>query len=118
MTDSALAPLLWFAAIVALIPLVLWLVRRSPVGASLAAGPMRTVSQLPLSGTQRIVTVEVGSGDDRLWLVLGVTPHQIQTLHTMLPQATAATPPAPTPQTTFAQLLGRLRDGGGAPHGR
>jgi flagellar protein FliO/FliZ len=115
--DSALTPLLWFAAVLALIPFVLWLVRRSPVGASLAAGPMRTVSQLPLSGTQRLVTVEVGSGEDRVWLVLGVTPHGIRTLHTMAPQAGAAAAAA-TPQTAFAQLLSRMRDGGGASDGR
>jgi flagellar protein FliO/FliZ len=111
--DLALTPLLWFAAVVGLIPLVLWLVRRSPMGASLAAGPMRTVSQMPLSGTQRLVTVEVGTGDDRVWLVLGVTPHGIRTLHTMLPQPGAA-PAAATPQTAFAQLLHRMRDGAGA----
>ena len=42
---------------------------------------------LPLSTSQRIVTVEVGSGDERRWLVLGVTPPAITTLHTMAPQA-------------------------------
>ncbi len=88
--ESALAPLLWFAGIVAAIPLVLWLVRRSPVGAALASGPMRTVSQLPLAGSQRIVTVEVGSGADRVWLVLGVGPQGVRTLHVMPPQAEPA----------------------------
>ena len=45
---------------------------------------------LPLSTSQRIVTVEIGSGDERRWLVLGVTPTAITTLHTMAPQSIAA----------------------------
>ena len=48
---------------------------------------MRTVAMLPISANQRLLTVEVGSGDERQWLVLGVTPAGIHTLHTMAPQA-------------------------------
>jgi len=118
--NSALAPLLWFAAVIALIPVALWLLKRTPVGAAAAAGPMRTVSTLPLSAQQRIVTVEVGSGEDRTWLVLGVTPQSIQTLHAMAPQAAgpAPAPAAATPQNAFHQLLQRLRQDGGDGHGR
>jgi len=74
---------------------------------------MRRVAVLPLSPSQRLVTVEVGSGDSRCWLVLGVTPNSISTLHTMLPQDEnlPAVPPA-TPTTTFAQLLQRLQGRG------
>ncbi|MBI3157346.1 MAG: flagellar biosynthetic protein FliO [Burkholderiales bacterium] len=117
MSEMPLAPLLWFGAVVALIPLALWLLRRSPVGTSMAAAGMRTVGQLPLSASQRIVTVEVGSGEERTWLVLGITPQQIRTLHTMRPQPGAAAA-APGAGTGFAQMLGRLRDGGGQAHGR
>ena len=38
---------------------------------------MRSVAALPLSASQRILTVEVGRGDQRRWLVLGITPHSI-----------------------------------------
>ena len=65
---------------------------------------------LPLSASQRIVTVEVGHGDERRWLVLGVTPQSITTLHTM--DAAGRLPGARAPAaaaTPFAQLLGRLR---------
>jgi flagellar protein FliO/FliZ len=112
--NDFLTPVLWFIAVLAMIPLALWLVRRSPIGAAAATGAMRTVSQLPLSHGQRIVTVEVGSGDDRLWLVLGVTAQSIRTLHTMLPQAAAPASP-PSAQATFSQLLGRLRQDDGEP---
>jgi flagellar protein FliO/FliZ len=77
-------------------------------------GAMRTVAVLPLSPSQRIVTVEVGHGEQRKWLVLGVTAQQITALHEMAPQeeALAIAPPV----TPFAQLLTRFKskDGGDA----
>ncbi|MFO1293232.1 MAG: flagellar biosynthetic protein FliO [Rubrivivax sp.] len=112
---TGFVPLLWFAAVVAAIPLALWLLRRSGVAgtARAAAGAPRTVSVLALSPSQRLVTVEVGQGEERLWLVLGVTAQSIRTLHTM--SAQSARPPAGladaagAPAATFAQLLGRMR---------
>ena len=100
-------PLLWFGLVVALIPLVLWLLKRSPLGGG-GSGVMRSVAVLPLSASQRIVTVEVGTGAARRWLVLGISPQNISTLHTMEPQADAAASPVEMP-TPFAQVLGRLR---------
>ena len=86
--------LLWFAAIIVMIPLALWLLKRTPLGAAASGGMMRSIAALPLSTSQRILTVEVGQGDQRRWLVLGVTPHSITTLHTMAPAAEAAAPAA------------------------
>ena len=104
--NSSLVPLLAFAAVIGMIPVALWLLKRTPLGGSAAAGVMRTVGVLPLSANQRLVTIEVGGGDERKWLVLGVTAQSITTLHTMQPQADA---PAGTPTQPFAQLLGKLR---------
>ena len=126
--------LLWFVAIVASIPLLLWLFKRSQwLSSDNSAGTARTVAVLPLSASQKVVTVEVGRGDEKLWLVLGVTPSNITTLHTMLAlPAIAPTRPAgmdgpggpgnrggtggprgPNGPATasFAQLLSRLRGG-------
>ena len=106
---SGLSSLLWFCAIVAAIPLTLWFLKRTPLGGAGGAGVMKSVAMLPLSTSQRIVTVEIGSGDDRRWLVLGVTPGSITTLHTMAPQE-ASVPCAPGPvHPAFAQILGRFR---------
>jgi len=106
--SSAMSSLLWFAAILAAIPLALWLFKRSSAGASAMQGWMRTVAVLPLSPSQRLVTVEVGRGDARRWLVLGVTGQSIATLHEMAPQDEGSSlPPAP-PAAPFAQLLQRL----------
>ena len=106
--------LLWFVAVIAMIPVALWLLKRTPLGGASGgrAGTPRTVAVLPLSTQQKLVTVEVGQGDERLWLVMGVSPQGIRTLHTM----TAQTPPDETavatpPSAAFAQLLGRIRHG-------
>lgn len=109
--------LLWFGVIVALIPVALWLLKRTPLGGlgGLGQGRMgtpRLVATLPLAPQSRLVTVEVGQGDERLWLVLGVTAQGIRTLHTMVPQAEQALTPPPPPAAAFAQLLGRMKNGG------
>jgi flagellar protein FliO/FliZ len=102
--------LLWFVAIIAMIPVALWLLKRTPLGGAGTgpAGSPRTVAVMPLSAQQKLVTVEVGQGDERLWLVLGVSPQGIRTLHTMSAQSTAVAE-SPPPAAAFAQLLGRLR---------
>jgi len=109
MISSGLNSLLWFLAIVAMIPCALWLLRRTPMGGGAGNGMMRSVAALPLSANQRIVTVEVGQGDERRWLVLGVTPQSITTLHTMAPQAESTGSAAAPAGPAFAQLLGKLR---------
>ncbi len=107
-TGNLISSLLWFVAILAMIPIALWLLKRTPIGGAGTSGVMRNVATLPLSANQRVVTVEVGEGEARRWLVLGVTPQSITTLHTMPPQADAPASTAPaTPP--FAQLLDRLR---------
>lgn len=115
---SLLGPLLAFGLIVALIPLSLWLLKRSPLGARLgvpagtaAASSLRLVGALSLAPGQRVVTVEVGSGDERRWLVLGCTPQAIHTLHTLAPQAEAAAPAPASLSGSFAQLLARQPGG-------
>jgi flagellar protein FliO/FliZ len=105
---SGLTSLLWFIAILALIPAALWLMKRTPMGGAGTAGVMRTVAVLSVAPNQRLMTVEVGSGDDRRWLVLGVTAQQINTLHTMAPQAEVAAPGPGFASSPFAQLMSRV----------
>jgi flagellar protein FliO/FliZ len=108
--DTYLGPLLSLVFIVGLIPLALWLVRRTPMGGAGSARGGRTVGVLPLSNSQRVVTVEVGLGSERRWLVLGVTPSNISTLHVMAPQDDAAPGAANAAGApAFGELLGRLR---------
>jgi flagellar protein FliO/FliZ len=116
MTSQGFNSLLWFVAIIAMIPLALWLLKRTPIGGATSHGLMRSIAVLPISPSQRIVTVEVGQGDARRWLVLGVTAQNITTLHEMAPQDDAvAGTPAAVPPMPFAQLLSRLRQDKGQP---
>ena len=108
--------LLWFVVVVAAIPVALWLLKRTPMGAMAAQGGLRSVATLALSPNQRVVTVEVGSGDERRWLVLGVSPQSVTRLRDMAAQGE---PPAAQSAhgASFAQILGRAgrnaaRDGG------
>ena len=125
MISQGLTSLLWFVAILALIPVALWLLKRTPMGGGSGGGVLKSVAALPLSPSQRIVTIEVGQGESRRWLVLGVTPQSITTLHAMEPQSTTspAAPGAPmdaglrTPPP-FAALLARLRPSSGGRDGR
>ena len=109
MISNGLGSLLWFIAIVALIPVTLWFLKRTPLGGGGGAGVMKSIASLPLSTSQRIVTVEVGSGDERRWLVLGVTPSSITTLHSMAAQSVEAAPGGAPAHPAFAQILGRFR---------
>ena len=106
---AGLSSLLWFVAIIAMIPVALWFLKRTPLGGAGTTGILRSVAVLPLSTSQRIVTVEVGAGDERRWLVLGITPTTITTLHSMAPVADLAPPSHGLQPPPFAQLLGRLR---------
>lgn len=115
MTSTGFTSFLWFLAIIAAIPVALWLLRRTPMGGATSGGVMRSIASLPISPSQRIVTVEVGTGQERRWLVLGVTPQNISTLHSMAPQDDAVPPTAAAvPPLPFAQLLGKLRQDKGS----
>lgn len=102
--------LLWFVVIVAMIPAALWLLKRTPMGGAGGQGLMRTVAVLPLTPSQRLMTVEVGAGDERRWLVLGVTAQQITTLHSMAPLAELPQQPGVEfADTPFGQMLAKLK---------
>ncbi|MDP1792240.1 MAG: flagellar biosynthetic protein FliO [Methylibium sp.] len=107
--------LLWFVVIVAAIPLALWLLKRTPYGAAMsnANALTRTVGSMALGPHQRIVTVEVGQGEERRWLVLGVTPQSITALHTLSPQSDQPAGVAAAGgavEAPFAALLKKVRD--------
>ncbi len=106
-------PLLAFVAVIALIPVALWLLRRSGYAGAGQDGLLRTVSSLSLSPSQRVVVVEMGQGATARWLVLGVTAESINCLTQM--DAPAEVPPAlRTPQAaTVSQLIAKWRSGPG-----
>ena len=105
-------PLSAFVAVLLLIPVALWLLKRTPLGqAASGVGGMRVVAALAVAPNQRLLTVEVGSGTEQRWLVLGVSPAGIQTLHTMLAQQPLALGP-------LVQSPAQASPGIDTPHGR
>jgi flagellar protein FliO/FliZ len=68
-----------------------------------SSGPLRVVGGLMLSTRERIVLIEVGD----TWLVLGVGPGQLRTLHTM-PKGEVPLPA--TGEKPFAQWLKQITE--------
>jgi flagellar protein FliO/FliZ len=110
---TGLTAVLWLLAILALIPVSLWLLKRTPLGGAGQGSGLKAVGVLPLSQSQRIVTIEVGHGEERRWLVLGVTPQAISTLHVLStpPAGPLADSPEPATLPPFAQALRKLTQG-------
>jgi flagellar protein FliO/FliZ len=110
--------LVWFAVVLALVPAGLWLLKRSgmagPGGRPTGLHP-RLLGSLAVGPQQRVVTVEVGEGAAKRWLVLGVTPQQVSTLmRSSQPladlQGFGSAAPAATPvlgTSGFSQVLSR-----------
>ena len=83
MTQS-LASVVVFIALLALVPWALrWVKKRQGLLPTSGAGSAsRIVSALGVGPQQRVVTVEVGPPEARVWLVLGVTAQSVTPLHT------------------------------------
>lgn len=111
-TTSTITSVFWFFTIVALIPLVLWLLKRSgAMGHIQTTAGLRAVAVLPISAHQRIMTIEVEHGSQRQFLVLGVTAQSISVLRE-IPAPEQKTVPSAPPPVPFAHLLIRaLRPG-------
>ncbi|MBW7903621.1 MAG: flagellar biosynthetic protein FliO [Rhodocyclaceae bacterium] len=96
-----------FAALAAILALFIgtaWLLRRLNGGRGPAGGgPMRVVGGLSLGPRERIVLVEI----EDTWLVVGIAPGQMRTLHTM-PKGEPPVPDGGDGQ--FAHWLRRFRE--------
>lgn len=90
--SPGLGTLLSFLGVLALIPVALWVLRRTPMG---APGPVRVVASQQIGPQQRLLTLEVGAGESRQWLIVGVSAAGMQTLHTMVPSVASASATQP-----------------------
>jgi flagellar protein FliO/FliZ len=86
-----------------LIPALLWMLKRNAVPNRSVSGVGRIISSTFLGTGQRLVTLEVGEGESKRWLLLGVTPHHIS----LLQELPAKDLPPPQPLPNFASLLKR-----------
>ncbi len=93
--SQGLITLLVLLALLAALPWALKKLKWRPPGAVAPGelGAAQLISVLPLGPQQRLMTVEVGPPQARIWLVLGVTAQAVTTLHSM-PATRAAPAPA------------------------
>ena len=80
---------LGLAMVLGLIVAAGWFAKRFQIGPA-ASGLVKVISGAAVGQRERVVVVEVGD----TWMVLGVAPGRVNTLHTM-PRGTVATLPQP-----------------------
>ena len=97
--------MLALALIVALLVATAWLARKLSGGKGFGQGGMKVIGGVGLGPRERIVLVEVGD----TWLVVGIVPGQIRTLHT-LPKGVPlpGQDPAAGAERPFAQWLKQI----------
>ncbi len=87
-------------AVIGLVFALAWLARRLGVSAQAQSPLLRRVAALAVGARERVLIVEAGEQ----WLVLGVTAHNIQTLH-VLPKGVVPDVPGLRLPGGFAALL-------------
>lgn len=92
------------AFIVALLLGTAWLARKVSGGKGFGHGGMRIVGGVALGPRERIVLVEAGD----TWLVVGIVPGQIRTLHTMPKGDSLPEGLSPSADKPFAQWLKQI----------
>ena len=81
---------LGLAMVLGLIVAAGWFAKRFQIGPA-ASGLVKVISGAAVGQRERVVVVEVGD----TWMVLGVAPGRVNTLHTMPRGTVAAVPPQP-----------------------
>ncbi|MBU4610492.1 flagellar biosynthetic protein FliO [Achromobacter sp. GG226] len=99
--------MLGLAVVIGLILLCAWAARRMGIASRATAGmPARLVGSMALGPRERVIVLQV----EDTWLVVGVTPGGMQTLHTLpaTPEAPAnTTPTAPVWRDVLQRAVGR-----------
>jgi len=100
---------LGLAFVLALVGAAAWLLKRFSGMPGTGSGLIRIIGGAAVGQRERVVLVEVAG----TWLLLGVAPGQVRTLHTMPKSEIAAAPDAPAPvpaDTSFAGWLRRVTE--------
>ncbi len=100
--DQNLALLMLF--LLGLLGLSWWLKHTKQHKPLLGTPLMKTIAIMPLGQKEKIVLMELGD----TWLILGMTAHSINTLHT-LPKGSIPLPTPPMAPQTLIKLLNKLK---------
>lgn len=91
--------------VLAAIVLVAWLLKRMNMVQQGQANLLKVISGAAIGQRERIVLVEV----DDTWLVIGVGPNQLRTLHTLpKPETAQDAPPQTADANRFAHILSAI----------
>jgi flagellar protein FliO/FliZ len=109
--DSPLHAILGLGFVLALILGAAYLLKRVQPARFGGSKLLKLIAQLGVGTRERIVVIEIGDQ----WLVLGVTPGSIRTLHTT-PKSNVPEKPESGERTPFSAWLARAKAHGDAPH--
>lgn len=104
-TSSYFQAALALGVIVFLLMGTAWFARKLSGGKGFGQGGMKMIGGVALGPRERIVLVEVGES----WLVIGIVPGQIRTLHT-LPRGSLSSDESSAREKPFAQWLKTISD--------
>lgn len=90
--------------VIALLVGTVWLIRKMSAGRGFGQGGLKTLGGLSLGPRERIVLVEIGD----TWLVIGIVPGQIRTLHRMPKGELPTEMVSPLSDHPFAQKLKQM----------
>jgi flagellar protein FliO/FliZ len=103
-SGGMLQSLLGLLVVLAVIGVLAWLARRLPGRALGKTQHLRVIGQLALGTKERVSLLEFGD----TWVLIGITPTQINTLHVM-PKSVLAETAEVVPSTPFSSLLNALQ---------
>lgn len=103
--SSYLQATLALCFIVALLVGTAWFARKVSGGKGFGQGGMKVLGGVALGARERIVLLEVGDS----WLVIGIVPGQIRTLHTM-PKGTLPNSDTANTDMPFAEWLKNISE--------
>ncbi len=106
--DSIVQVMISLAAVLALVGAAAWLLKLlSSRIARTGSGPIRIISGTSVGQRERVVLVEVAN----TWLLVGVAPGQVRTLHVMPKLESNTAPEAPgAPDASFVAWLRRVTE--------
>lgn len=105
-TAGILQSLVGLLVVLAVIVGLAWMARRFPGRALGSTQHLKVISQLAVGAKERVSLIELAD----TWVLIGVTPTQLSTLHVMPKSETAGNAAHPSPQP-FASLLEMIRSG-------